>query len=211
MSIFTILLTIHIILGSLSLLLGLFVLVTKKGDKRHQTIGIFYFYSMLGAALISLPMSIMKSHIFLLIIGVFTTYMLLTGKRYLQKKRHNEVKILDWTLTAIMGIFGLCFLFFGGKSLVNGNLFGIVLIVFGLVSSLFVFQDYSNFRGKSSVKNYWLTTHLQRMMGSYISTTTAFLVVNNTLLPSIVAWLLPSAALVPFIIIWSRKYQKSSS
>lgn len=210
MSIFTILLTIHIILGSMSLLLGLFVLVTKKGDKRHKKIGILYFYSMVGAALISIPMSIMHSNTFLLIIGIFTTYMLLTGKRYLQKKRENQVKILDWILTVFMGICGLSFLFFGGKSLVNGTLFGIVLIVFGLVSSLFVFQDYSNFRGKSSVKNYWLTTHLQRMMGSYISTTTAFLVVNNTFLPSIVAWLLPSAALVPFIIIWSRKYQKSS-
>lgn len=207
MEIFTILLILHIILGSVSILLGLFVVLSKKGDKKHKFIGNIYFYSMLGTAMISLPMSILHNSTFLFIIGIFTSYMLVTGRRYIKLKAKNEVILFDWIVSIVMLIFSLGFIFLGSTSIVKGNLFGIVLLVFGMISSLFVYQDYTNFKSKTSVKNYWLVTHIQRMMGSYISTITAFLVVNNTVLPSIVAWLLPSAALVPLIIIWSRKYQ----
>jgi type IV secretory pathway component VirB8 len=44
------------------------------------------------------------------------------------------------------------------------------------------------------------------MIGAYIASITAFLVVNNTILPGVVAWLLPTAVLVPVLIKWSRKY-----
>jgi hypothetical protein len=43
------------------------------------------------------------------------------------------------------------------------------------------------------------------MTGSYIASSTAFLVVNNTILPGIIAWLIPTVLLVPLIIMWSRK------
>ena len=45
------------------------------------------------------------------------------------------------------------------------------------------------------------------MMGSYIAAMTAFIVVNNTILPEIVAWLLPTVIVTPLIIKWSRKYK----
>jgi hypothetical protein len=49
--------------------------------------------------------------------------------------------------------------------------------------------------------------HLQRMIGSFIAALTAFLVVNNNILPGIVAWLLPTIILVPVIILLSQKLQ----
>jgi hypothetical protein len=72
---------------------------------------------------------------------------------------------------------------------------------------MFALQDFKNFRNKSKVKNFWLTTHIQRMTGSYIASATAFLVVNNTILLGVISWLLPTAILTPLIVIWVRKYQ----
>lgn len=207
MDFFKILLTTHIICGGISLVLGLIIMLSKKGDKRHRLIGNIYFVTMLAAAVVAFPMSWMHPNYFLFIISVFTAYMLLSGKNYLKKKSIKDVKLYDWILTVTMLVFGLAFIAFGIYILIKANNFGIVLLVFGVISILFVYKDYQNFTGKSKIKNYWLTTHLQRMIGSYIASFTAFLVVNNTILPGMVAWLLPTIIMVPLIVKWSRKYQ----
>jgi len=72
---------------------------------------------------------------------------------------------------------------------------------------LFVLQDWLNFKGKSTIRNFFLTTHIQRMMGSYIASVTAFLVVNNEILPPVIVWLLPTLVIAPLITIWTRKYK----
>lgn len=207
MTLFKTLLYIHIAGGGISLLLGFIILCLKKGDKRHKKIGTFYFYALLTASAFAIPMSYLHPNYFLFIISVFTIYMLLTGKRYLQKKTIENVTKTDWLLTILMAIFGTAFICFGIMHIIKSNLFGIVFIVFGSISYLFVYQDKSNFTGKSSVKNYFLTTHLQRFIGSYIASSTAFLVVSNTILPGVVAWLLPTILIVPLIIKWTKKYK----
>jgi len=73
-----------------------------------------------------------------------------------------------------------------------------------------VYQDFRNYKSQNSIKNFWLLVHIQRMIGSYIAAATAFLVVNNTILPGIVAWLLPTVILVPLIFKWSNKYKITS-
>ncbi len=205
-TVFKVLLIIHIAGGSTSLLLGLYMLLAKKGDQRHKLIGKVYFIAMLAAALVALPMAYLHTNYFLFIIGVFTSYMLVSGKRSLRKKQASDVDVADWLLTIVMLLFGLSFIVFGVILLIQSNMFGIVLIVFGSISLLFVYQDYTNFKGHSKLKNFWLTTHFQRMIGSYIASVTAFLVVNNTILPGYIAWLIPTVVLVPLIVRWSRKY-----
>jgi len=207
MTLFNFLLTIHIILGGTGLLLGTVVMFLKKGDKRHKLIGNIYFYSMLGTGIFAMSLSYFHPNQFLFITAVFTIYMILTGKRYLKKKKIGDVTQLDWLLTIAMLVFGIAFIGLGSNGIIKSNYFGIVLVVFGGLSLLFVYQDYRNFKGQSTIKNFWLTTHLQRMVGSFIAAFTAFIVVNNTLIPEILAWLLPTANLVPFITIWRRKYQ----
>lgn len=211
MDFFQLLLILHISGGTISLLLGLVIMLSKKGGKVHQKIGRIYFYAMLTAALVALPMSCIHPNYFLFIIGVFTAFMLVSGKRYLHKKTTSDVTPIDWLLTGIMLLFGLAFMGFGIYNLMHQAFFGIVFIAFGMISMLFINQDYKNFTGKSTIKNYGLTTHLQRMSGSYIASVTAFIVVNNTILPGVLAWLLPTAILVPFIIKWTRKYKVTAS
>lgn len=116
--------------------------------------------------------------------------------------------VSDWILSLMMLIFGLFFLVFGVDAVSKGNYFGSVLLVFGSVSLSFVYQDYRNFKGFSNVKNYWLISHIQRIVGSFIAAFTAFLVNNDiSFLPEIISWLLPTVIIVPFITLWRRKYE----
>lgn len=212
--IFKILLVAHIIAGSIGLITGTVNISRKKGDKLHNKLGLIFFYCMLINGVAGLFMSLIHSNIFLFIVGIFSIYMASTGKRYLSLKRLNngeKPKRIDWILSASMFVFGIGFILFGLSLLIKSNNFGIVLLVFGLISISMVFQDYKNYNGRNTIKNYWLLAHIQRMIGSYIAASTAFLVVNNTYLPGIVAWLLPTILLTPLIVKWSKKYRIESN
>lgn len=65
MDFFTILLTLHIFCGSLSLLSGLHIMLAKKGNSRHKRIGKLYFYAMLTASVAAIPMSCLHPNFFL--------------------------------------------------------------------------------------------------------------------------------------------------
>ena len=210
--IFKILLIIHITFGMIGLLAGTFIMIAKKGDQRHQKAGKVYFWSMMISALVSIPMSYLHTNWFLFMVSVFTIYMLTTGVRSLKIKTEKDVKPIDWLITMTMLIVAIIFIFLGVKNILVQNNFGIVLVFFGVISSLFVLKDWKNFTGKSTIKNFYLTTHISRMAGAYIASFTAFIVVNNhDIIPGIIAWLLPTFIITPLIIKWTRKYQKVKS
>jgi hypothetical protein len=82
---------------------------------------------------------------------------------------------------------------------------GVSMNPFGFVS--FILKDIKTYRGQISTKNYWLTHHLQRMMGAYIASLTAFAVVNAPERASILPWLVPAFLFIPLIIKWTRQYR----
>jgi uncharacterized membrane protein len=207
---FSILLVIHIAAGSIGLFTGTMNIIRKKGDILHKNVGRFFFFGMLINGFAGLIMSLIHTNYFLLIIAVFSIYMVSTGQRYLSLKKLNKgqkPQAIDWILSVVMLLFGIGFVLFGGYLIFNKNYFGTVLLVFGVISILMALQDFKNYQGKIEIKNFWLLVHIQRMIGAYIAATTAFLVVNNTILPGVLAWLLPTIILVPLIFKWTRKYK----
>lgn len=209
-TIFTILLLIHIVSGSIGLITGTINLIRKKGDKSHKSMGLFFLYGMLINGISGILMTLIHSNPFLFIVGIFSIYMAATGQRYLALKgilNGDKAKSIDWFLSILMFVFGMGFLVYGSLLLFSKNNFGVVLLVFGFISISMVYQDFKNYQGRNSIKNFWLLVHIQRMIGSYIAAATAFLVVNNTILPGIVAWLLPTVIITPLIFKWSRKYK----
>lgn len=208
--IFKILLVIHIISGTIGLITGTLNIARKKGDSLHKNAGKFFLYGMLINGFAGLFMSLLHNNIFLFIVAVFSIYMASTGQRYLSLKgllKGEKAKTIDWILSSTMLAFGIGFIAFGSYVLFKGTNFGIVLLVFGGISISMVLKDFKNYKGKNSIKNFWLLVHIQRMVGSYIAASTAFLVVNNTILPGVVAWLLPTIILTPLIFKWSNKYK----
>ncbi len=210
---FKIFLIIHIAGGSTGLLTGLINIIQKKGAERHKQIGIVFYFSMLTAGLSSIVLSWLHPNIFLFMVGLFTLYMIVSGKRYLKNKKTETqgVEKIDWAISIIMLIGGFLFVGLGIWSIIKSNLFGVVFVTFGSLGLLFVWQDFINFTKKSSIKNYWLIGHLQRMTGAFIASITAFLVVNAKyfpdIIPGFVYWLIPTIIFTPLIVIWSKKYQ----
>lgn len=201
----------HIAGGGLSLLTGGINLVRHKGGPSHVKIGLIFYFSMVTTGISAIILSILNPNSFLTIIGVFTLYMVMTGRRYMQLKDSliHHPGAVGWMLTGGMITAGLIFLVLGTRAMIGGNMFGTVYIVFGGIGVLFAKADMTFYKGRSRYRLFWKMAHLQRMTGSYIAACTAFLVVNldkvNLPVPSVLAWVLPTIILTPLIVKWSRE------
>ena len=210
---FSVCLAIHIVAGSTGLITGTINCLRKKGDKWHVRTGRLFTYGMLTAGFAALVLALLHPNDFLFIVGLFTIYLVGTGKRYVYYKilrPETRAGIIDWMLSAGMITGSVLFIFLGTRQLVRGNSFGVVPIIFAGIGLLFAVTDIRYYQTASKPKQRWLTAHLQRMMGGFIAALTAFLVVNSSYLlppiPAFVYWLLPTAVLVPLIFRWSRQY-----
>lgn len=207
-NIFTPLLIVHILSGGISLVCGTAVLVSKKGYDLHRRLGKVYFYALMIACLVALPMCYLHPNLFLATISSISLYMLLSGMRYIQIKDVSGFRSADRIVIGSMAVVSTTFAVWGFLLLIQQKYFGLVLLVLGLVTLNFVRQDLLCLRGVNKYSNFGLVRHLQRLCGSYISSVTAFVVVNNTFLPGVVAWLLPAAVISPLIFRWSRIWGK---
>lgn len=84
-----------------------------------------------------------------------------------------------------------------------------VLFFFGFFLFSMSLQDLIKMKRKKFVKNAWLFDHISRMSGSFIATTTAFIVVNFSMTPAWVLWLLPTAIGTPLIFRVSAKWERN--
>lgn len=191
---FQIILILHIISGSIGLLTGTFILLRKKGDQLHRNIGKLFTVALVSTGLCAFYLSIIHPNLFLFIVGVFTIYLSISGYRMIQLKKAHEgqkPQLFDAILTIAMVICSFIFFYIAFKYLLAKEPFGLVFALFGLVSLRLCFNEYKAYTGKVMDKKYWLKNHIGRMTGAYIAAFTAFLVVNNTFLPPILAWSLP--------------------
>lgn len=211
----TLLLFIHIFTGVASLILGIWVLSRRKGDKLHKRLGRFYAGAMLTTSFTAFSMAVVSGDDFLLAVSIFSFYLTASGYRYIYLMRmQEEMKpaIPDYAVTGFMLATAFYFLTNGLKKMVAIDIFGAVYVIFALISFMYVIKDFQNYRLKRSVPNEWIIQHLQRMIAAYISTITAFIVVNASHspfpIPDVVYWLLPTIILAPVIRRISKKLRK---
>lgn len=200
----------HALCGFVALLSGGIAMATRKGGKAHRKAGQFYFWGMTGVFVTAVFVSIMHVLPFLLMVAFFSYHMVCTGYRalYLKKLHLNQKpRLIDWFISGIAGLFNLSLIIWGWYTFQkSGNQIGIVAIVFGIIGSGFAYSGLKKIIRKPLDKNHWIKTHIGGMMGGYIATWTAFLVVNISFLPQLVVWLAPAAIGVPFIVYHISKF-----
>ncbi len=197
-------LVVHIVSGGIALLIGTYIMAAAKGNKQHVLTGKIFAVSMYVCAVAGFVMALLHNSIFLLCISVFTLFMLTTGLQGMAlTKRSIRKSPLILLATVLMIFFSLGLLYFGIR-----NEFNVVILAFGLGSLVMCIQDFTTYFGRTKLANPYYLMHIQRMTGAYIAAFTAFLVVNNTFLPAVVAWLAPSVVGSILITIWSRKNAK---
>lgn len=203
-TLYTVFLIIHIVTGYLALSAGITAIIARKGQTVHRKAGRIFVISMLGVGASALSMSLMKGNQFLLHIGIFTMYQVYGGWRAL-RQRDLRANFLDWTI-ATVGLGN------GAVMLFTGN---IVLMVFGGISVLLGTGDLRThlrvLRGKETHRLAWLRKHIGMMMGAFIATVTAFIVVNvSGVKPAWVLWLAPTAIFMPVMLYHTRRVMRSA-
>lgn len=84
----------------------------------------------------------------------------------------------------------------------------IVLTVLGIVGFVFSTRDLILYKNIEKLNTVWLKLHLGKMIGGYISATTAFVVVNN-FFTSFYGWFVPGIIGGFYIIYWIKKVNKT--
>jgi uncharacterized membrane protein HdeD (DUF308 family) len=191
-------------------------MLSKKGSTLHINTGKVYFWAMFGVFLTSSTMFFFKPQqlLFLFLIGVFSFYQTWSGTTIIKyKDLKTPIMTFDKVITVIVSVSGMFMITFGIFALYTNQISpGITILTFGIILIGQGIIDYRNFtvnRRKRFDRNpkAWLRQHIARMGGSYIATITAFIVVNNTILPNLIAWLAP-ALIGTFVIIYAQKKYK---
>jgi len=193
----------HILAGSVAVSGMLCALFTKKGDTWHKRGGRAYVYGMAFSLVMATVVSVLTENIFLLLIALFSAYLVYTGFRLTIVKDGKRTP-LDHGLSIAMLVVALLMVVYGLYMLFSKESLGFALIVFSVFAAMPAKQDFSGKsiwpRGKERI-----LLHLGRMGGASIATVTAVFVVNVQTNPEFIAWLLPTLIGTPLILYWSKR------
>lgn len=199
---YQILLYAHIAFGMISLVAGAFSGFSRKGGKIHVLSGKVFGVCMLLAAFTAIALSLIHPSSFLLAIGLFTIYLIISGWVWVwkipQKKKEKASRY-----ASIFGIAIAAYMIY--QALIKSNGIPVVLLVFGGI--LFFFSISDLLRKSHPANN--IRTHAGRMGGAYIASFTAFAVTNfNGMLPDLVLWIGPTPIGTILIALGIRKYYR---
>ncbi len=202
---------IHVISGSIALLLGIIALTTKKGGKWHKKSGNYFLTLLIIVVLTGLiGVFIFKRNTFLLIITVLSAYYGFSGYRILQTKS-NSPKLIDISF-AIVSLISVSYFLYYFKSI---GMYWSPIIVYSTVGALLMIISYDFIRyliPKKTYRNMWLYEHIFKMIGAFTALLSAFsgTIFENyqpysQFLPSVFGTLLQ----IGFIVYHVRKFKKN--
>ena len=203
----TILLVIHIAAGSVALLTAFVALVTPKGGVIHVRAGRVYAIGMTLIFLTAVPLSLLGSDVFLLLIAFFSMYLVFAGWRF-ARNRSRRPQPVDWAAVAIMGLTGLAMWAYAIPLALSGDgqwvtmlAFGSIAVALAAADGLFFNQGRNGNRRPAGYRR--IQRHLSNMMAGTIATVTAVMVVNVSMNPVWLPWLLPTIVITPLIVWWN--------
>ena len=202
---------IHVIAGSIALLLGILALTSKKGGKWHKKSGNYFLILLIIVVLTGLiGVFIFKRNTFLLIITVLSAYYGFSGYRILQTKT-NKPKLIDISV-AIISLISVSYFLYYFQSI---GMYWSPIIVYSTVGALLIIVAYDFIRyliPKNTYKNMWLYEHIFKMIGAFTALLSAF---SGTVLydyqpysqflPSVFGTFLQ----IGFIVYYIRKFKRN--
>ena len=199
-----ILLSIHVLTGTIALLCAALAVSSEKGKKFHVLSGRTYFWCMVGIFLTAIPMSIINSNTFLFLIAIFSFYLAFAGMRF-AKNRKGIATTIDWIAVSLMILSGLGMWALAITYFISDNSQYITLLVFGFIALALGYGDYRSHKNKAATGKERIAKHLTNMMAGTIAVITAVLVVNVNIEPIWIWWLLPTVVITPIISYWNKK------
>ena len=203
-----VLIYIHAASGGIALLTGFIAILAKKGKTLHKNSGLVFYYSMMFSGIIAMLVAVLPNHEnpFLFAVGIFSLYFVLTGKRALNFKTKNPDLRIDKWISRVMIATGILMILL--PILITKSI-NIVLLVFAIVAIVLSVRDLMLYKNPERLRKSWLKLHLGKMLGGYISASTAFVVVNQ-FFPSVYSWFVPGIIGGLIIVYWIRKVNKKA-
>lgn len=207
---------IHILGGSLLLVLGVVQLILPKRGKVHRALGQWYVAIMMLVCVTALYISaqsmlkgLTTGAIFLFSIGLFSLYGVISG--YLLGKFKTRRQLFLGRAMVVLGVLisamllTIAFRFWASV--------GLICLPFGILQVLGTRQDWQFYwrlnKAMPHGNQYWIFGHSGRMIGSYIACVTAFLV-NVVPCPyPVILWLGPTVVGTLCIIYFQRQLRKT--
>lgn len=203
-----ILIYIHAGFGVIALLSGLMAIIARKGKRTHKKSGLFFYYSMMLSGVTAMIIAVLPKHEnpFLFAIGIFSLYFVISGYRALNFKNKEPNLTIDKWVSIIMIVTGVLMIFL---PIVLTQSINIILTVFAITGMVLAVRDLILYKNAMLLRKSWLKLHLGKMLGGYISATTAFVIVND-FFPSIYGWFIPGIIGSFVIAYWIRKTNRKS-
>ncbi len=205
----TVLLMIHIAAGSVALFTAAIALMTQKGGVNHVRIGRVYASAMTAVFITAVPLSILGSDIFLLLIAVFSFYLVFAGWRFARNYRAKAHPV-DWAAIAAMSLTGLGMWGYAVIIARAGDSQWVTLALFGTIALALSLADARFYRRAAVPRTRRISRHLTNMMAGTIATVTAVVVVNVDTEPAWIGWILPTILITPLIVWWNIRVTQQS-
>jgi hypothetical protein len=200
----------HVVAGTISLIAAPIALAVVKGGKAHRFWGKIFFCMMTWIFISSVIISIYKSIPFLLMLAVFSYYLVVAAYRTLYLKTFPyALKWYDWLSVIVGGGFMLYFIGWGIYNVIlDMGIIAYLSIMFGLGGLYLVTKNILGFIRPPKTKHDWLFRHIGYMTGGLIASVTAFSANVLYFMPGLLQWMWPSLVGVPLIIYWIRTYRR---
>lgn len=210
---FNFLLTLHIIGGSISLIIGLVPIIAKKGGSLHKITGRIFGMAMLLATFSGVALAVIHPNKLLFLVGLFSSYLVFAGLLPIRMLQGNQLSSIKKAiiLPAVGILLASAMILFAIYNLALKNLEGVILLVFGSGLLFTSVADYKWINRLTQVsRSQLLSIHVGRIVGAYIASCTAFLVVNEPLPIPLLNWFIANLVFVPVIVFWQRKLNSAS-
>ncbi|RAJ20897.1 hypothetical protein [Pedobacter cryoconitis] len=164
---------VHIVAGSIALILGLIAILTIKGGRNHRKSGlVFLFFLAIVIATGLIGVFIFGRNTFLLVITMLSGYLGFSGYRIL-KFKSNKLYVMDIAV-AVITLLTVCYFIYYFKSI---GLIWSPVIIYSTVGYLLLIIVYDFIRYLIPVNKYgnlWMYEHILKMMSAFSGILSAF-------------------------------------
>lgn len=208
MSIYPLLLAVHIATGLGAVLIGIAPVLTRKGSRAHRLFGRAFAVLMTVLLACAWAMTALKMNTYLLALSGASTLTLFSGLRVLGRKRpdlrrSDRATPLDWGVTMALAGVGLLILWL----VATGRSVGPVQISVALVGSALGMSGWDLWRFARPLDwpfspELWRYEHLWKMLGAYSAVLSAFSGNFLDFLPMPWSALWPTVVIQTLTLIW---------
>ena len=195
------LLLVHIVAGSLALVIAPLAMIARKGGTWHRRWGTVFVLAMATVSVTAFGLGSYFGDLFLVAVGVLSGFLVFGAWR--AARAHDRVAPVDVVAAAAVVVAGCALLLL---AVLQHSEFAVVLTMFGAICVVLGGRDLYR-QSRPAPRKAWMYRHLTLMLAAYIAAVTAFSTVNLHMLPLVARWVWPTV-IGTLLITWANVHYR---